>query len=77
MRVLLRELWNKWKSLGKFVGDAIARLVLSASYFSVFAPFGAGVRLFADPLDMKVGLSPRWLERQTDEPDLESARGQG
>ena len=73
----LNRVWTAWKRIGQFIGDFIARVVLSLFYFTLFVPFGVGVRLFGDPLDVKAeSKSSWWLERVTSDPMLEDARRQ-
>jgi hypothetical protein len=62
---ILRSIWNSWKKFGKFIGDIIGRIFLTIFYFTIFAPFGLGVRLFGDPLAIKKNHSVRWIERTT------------
>jgi hypothetical protein len=77
MMKVLRIIWATWKRIGQFFGDFIARVVLSLFYFTLFVPFGVGVRLFGDPLDVKAKASPSWwLERATRDLVLDDARRQ-
>ena len=69
----LRHAWNTWKRIAQFIGDWIARVVLTIFYFTLFAPFGLGVRLFSDPLKIKRGL-PGWRERATRALSFQDAR---
>ncbi len=69
----LRKIWNAWKHIGQMIGDFLARIVLSIFYFTIFLPFGLGVRLFGDPLAIK-NLQPTWIERNTHDRTLEDAR---
>jgi 4-amino-4-deoxy-L-arabinose transferase-like glycosyltransferase len=65
------------KRIGHFIGDCIARVVLSLFYFTLFVPYGVGARLFGDPLDMKAkAKSSWWLERTTRDLGLDDARKQ-
>jgi len=74
---VLRAIWATWKRIGQFIGDLIARVVLSLFYFTLFVPFGVGVRLFGDPLDVKAKTNPAWwLERATHDLVLDDARRQ-
>ena len=41
----LRKFWHAWKRFGQFMGDLIGRLVLTVFYFTLFMPFGLGVRV--------------------------------
>jgi hypothetical protein len=72
---ILRKLWQGWKRIGQFLGDILARVVLTLFYFSVFVPFGLGVTLFSDPLRTRKTVSRAWLPRdsQNVEPSLEGA----
>jgi len=46
-------------------------------YLTVALPFGVGVRLFGDPLDIKdKNKAASWIERKRHEPSLETARNQ-
>jgi hypothetical protein len=69
-----RRVWHAWKRIGQAIGDFIARIVLSVFYFTVFAPFGLAVRLFADPLDFKHKAGSAWLQRSTNNLSLEDSR---
>jgi hypothetical protein len=62
---LFRKVWHTWKRIGQFIGDWIGRLVLMVFYFTIFTPFGLGVRLGGDPLAIKRGHKARWLARTT------------
>lgn len=69
----LRQLWHAWKRVGQFIGDMLARVVLTLFYFTILVPFGIGVRLLADPLSLKTQ-PPRWLPGDFAEPAVEAAR---
>ncbi len=74
---LLRKLWQAWKRFGQFLGDILARVVLTLFYFTVFVPFGLGVTLLSDPLRIRgAGDRPMWLPRQTGDRSLDDARRQ-
>ena len=70
----LRRIWYAWKSLAQLIGDWIGRLVLTIFYFTLFAPFGLGVRLRGDPLAIKPGHEARWLKRITRDRAIDDAR---
>jgi 4-amino-4-deoxy-L-arabinose transferase-like glycosyltransferase len=73
----LNGVWVTWKGIGQFIGDFVARVVLSLFYFTLFVPYGVGARLFGDPLDMKAkAKSSWWLERTTRDLALDDARRQ-
>ena len=58
---LLGKLWQTWKRIGQVIGDFIGRIVLTIFYFTIFMPFGLGVRLFSDPLSIKRRGQLQWL----------------
>ena len=70
----LRKLWHAWKRFGQAVGDFIARIVLTIFYWTIFLPFGLGVRLFSDPLSLNDQQQAGWLERTTVDTKLEDTR---
>lgn len=57
---ILNKIWATWKRVGRFIGDLIARVVLSLFYFTLFVPFVVVVRLFSDSLGMKIKANPSW-----------------
>jgi len=73
MKEALSKLWEGWKKFGEFMAKWVARIILTAFYFTIFLPFGFVVSLFSDLLDMK-DLTPSWLERKTRDLTLEDAR---
>ena len=74
---ILRKVWHIWKRFGRLVGDFIGRVVLTVFYFTIFIPFGLGVRLFSDPLRLKGASNPsHWLERETGDRVLGDAKRQ-
>jgi hypothetical protein len=70
----LRKFWHAWKRFGQFIGDFIGRLVLTVFYFTLFMPFGLGVRFFGDPLALRPRGHSQWLERTTKDRTLEDTR---
>jgi len=49
-------------------------LVLTIFYFTLFMPFGLGVRFFGDPLAIRVSGPSKWLERTTHDLTLDGSR---
>ena len=68
---VLKKLWEGWKAFGRFIGNFLARIVLSIFYFTFFVPFGLGVRLFSDPLQIKTVPEALWCPRRTGDQSLE------
>ena len=72
----LRKVWEVWKRVGQLIGDFIGRVILTVFYFTIFMPFGLGVRLLSDPLQLKRASSSFWLSRGKTDLTLEDARRQ-
>ncbi len=73
---LLRKFWHSWKAFGRFMGNLVARIVLSLFYFTIFVPFAAVARLFTDPLALKNSQQAFWLARHTADQTLSEASRQ-
>ncbi len=59
------------------MGDFIARVVLSVFYFTVFMPFGLGVRFLSDPLRVKLqDRDTFWLDREPGDHTTNDSRRQ-
>ncbi|MBP7688917.1 MAG: hypothetical protein KA765_13450 [Thermoflexales bacterium] len=71
---LLQKIWAGWKRFGHFMGDLLARVVLTVFYFTIFLPFGIVNTLFGDPLDMKKKHGPKWVERTTGDRTMPEAQ---
>jgi hypothetical protein len=67
---------RRWVIIAHRIGDVQARLLLSAFYFVIVAPFALGLRLFSDPLRLASTHGPRWLPRPkaADDPVARSRR---
>ena len=72
----LSRAWQAWKRIAQVIGDFIGRIVLTFFYFTIFMPFGIGVRLFSDPLMIKPKISKYWLERTNQDLSLDDVRRQ-
>jgi hypothetical protein len=69
--------WGKWQELSHKSGELLARIVLTAFYFTVVIPFGLARTFLADPLRIKrTGAPHTWLPRQTRDLTIEDARRQ-
>ena len=73
---MLRKFWEGWKRFGVFLGDMIARVLLTLLYFTLVLPFGLWVRFFGDPLGIKSPPSGLWAGRKSGDKTLEDARRQ-
>lgn len=74
MMEFLKKVWAVWKRFGQLIGDFVARIVLTVFYFTIFMPFGIGVRLLGDPLNIDASLPTNWLKRGKSDSTLEGAR---
>jgi hypothetical protein len=68
---LIKDFWHGWRAFGQFLGNWLARVVLTIFYFTIFVPFGLGVRLFADPLYIKKQSNELWRPRTTGDQKFE------
>lgn len=68
---LTPNFWPGWKLFGHFLGNLVARVVLTIFYFTVFVPFALGVKLFSDPLHIKSTSAKLWQTRTTGDQTLE------
>jgi MFS family permease len=68
---LIKDFWHDWKAFGEFLGNLLARIVLTVFYFTVFVPFALVARFFSDPLQVKSTPSPHWRPRTTGDQKLE------
>ncbi len=71
---ILRRAWHRWQLIAQVNGDFIARLTVVAFYYTIFALFAIGARLFADPLALK--RPAVWAVRKPVGTTIESARDQ-
>jgi hypothetical protein len=74
---LLKQAWELWKRFGRFMGDVLARVVLTIFYFTIFVPFAAIAKAFTDPLHLKPAQRATfWLPREPRDQTLDDARRQ-
>ena len=73
---MLNNLWQRWKRFARIIGDFIGRIILTLFYFTLFLPFGLGMRFFGDPLAIRLEYSARWIERATSDLSIDDARMQ-
>jgi len=73
---MLRRIWEGWRSIGRFIGSLLARIVLTLFYFTVLMPFGLGSRLFGDHLGIRSIPDQLWHSRDMPDQTIESSRRQ-
>lgn len=66
---VLTSIWEMWKRIGRAIGDLIGRIVLTVFYFTIFAPFGVGVRLFRRHPDASARVG-NWITRELTVDDM-------
>ena len=72
----LRKLWEGWKAFGRWMGNMVARVVLTVFYFTVFVPFGLGVRWFSDPLQVRTVPGELWRPHEITDRAMADVRRQ-
>lgn len=68
--------WRRFQRFGQLVGDFIGRLILTLFYFTLLMPFGLGVRLFTDPLNLKPDVHSGWRKHGSSDRELDEGRRQ-
>jgi hypothetical protein len=62
----MRKLWKRfvgwWMPIAEVIGNFMNRLILSIFYFVIVLPFGVGVRLFSDPLELRPRRETVWVK---------------
>ncbi|MEX0788016.1 MAG: hypothetical protein WD906_06750 [Anaerolineales bacterium] len=71
---MLAGLWQAWKRIGRAIGDLIGRLVLTVFYFTIFAPFGLGMRVLRRGDSQASAGSGHWIRREAGFDDLTRAK---
>jgi len=71
----LRRIWQGWTRLARKIGNFQARILLTIFYAIMVLPFGAFVRLFADPLRIKKR-PESWLHHPDEAYDMPWAKRQ-
>lgn len=75
MSDIVRLMWDRFKVIGGVVGDVQGRVIVTAFYYTILAPFAIGTRLTSDPLRLRA--PGAWLEREPVDNRLDGARQQG
>ncbi len=70
---MLRKIWQAWRRFGLWMGNWVARVVLTVFYFTIALPFGLVARFTQDTLDMR-GSSRGWVKREDRQPSLAEAK---
>lgn len=74
---VVKQLWRRWLSVARKIGEFQSRVVLTIFYFTFAAPFALGVKVFSDPLRLKRGGEDSyWVVREPEECNLDKGRRQ-
>jgi hypothetical protein len=76
MRDVVGPLWARWKAVAETIAALQARILFTFLYFVVVMPFALGLRLLADPLRMRRGVTAAWIPFARQTSSLEEARRQ-
>jgi hypothetical protein len=70
--------WNAWKAFARRMGNFQSRVLMAFIYFVIVLPFGLGVRLLGDPLEIRrAKVDTNWHAKDLQiKPSVEEARGQ-
>jgi uncharacterized membrane protein YoaK (UPF0700 family) len=71
-------LWNAWSGFARRMGNYQSRVLMALIYFVFVLPFGLGVTLIADPLNIKRAEGPsNWHPKELPlKPSIDEAREQ-
>lgn len=76
----MKKIWKKfvawWMPIAEKIGNFMNRVILSIFYFVVVLPFGIGVRLFSDRLQLRKNYKTGWTNVNTHLKSIEDARKQ-
>ena len=75
MKNQLKNLWQRWQTVAKKIGDFQARLILSLFYILIVLPIGLIARMFSDPLALKK-TAAHWEAKPSSPPRIDEARRQ-
>lgn len=65
-----------WMPIAEKIGNFMNRVILSLFYFILVLPFGLGVRLFSDPLQLSKNMQSGWTDFSLRVNTIEDARKQ-
>lgn len=73
---MLRRCWQHWKFIAHKIGTFQSRVLLNVFYLLILMPFGLGVKLFSDPLRLKLQSRSHWLTKDPHVTTCDHARRQ-
>lgn len=73
-----KRLWRGWLKFGHWLGEVMSWVWMPIFYYLLAMPFALGVKLFSDPLRLRVGRQKSyWTPKVLPKQDLAWARSQG
>ncbi len=73
---LLKNIWQVWKTCGKFIGKIIGTIISTVLYIIIITPVGIIITLFKDYLCIKNKPDTMWTSRKPKDLTLEDMRKQ-
>ena len=74
---IFQKFWHRWIGFSKRMGGFQSRMILSFFFLVIVMPFALGVKVFSDPLRIKVKLGQsHWLSVKEPKFDIENFRRQ-
>ena len=74
----LKRRWNDWVRFGYWIGAVMSWVWMPLFYFILVMPIALTVKLFVDPLRLRVGRQKTyWTPKVLPKPDLAWAKSQG
>ena len=71
-----RRLWNGWLKIAEVIGTVQMVIILTLVYWTMITVMAIPFRFFSDPLALKGGGRPRWIQRVQPNDILENMRRQ-
>ena len=75
---VVKRLWKAWLKFGHWIGGIMSWVWMPLFYFVIVMPFALIIKLFSDPLRVRVGRqSSYWVPKKMPKIDMEWAKNQG
>jgi len=70
----LKNFWQRWLTLAQKMANFQARIFLTLFYFLIISPMAILLKLFSDPLRIKMSHSSYWMDCNAHKLDLDDFR---
>ncbi len=75
---LWKQAWDAWLKFGMWLGNIMSWVWMPLFYFVIAMPFALAIKLFSDPLRIRVGKQKSyWTPKKLPALDLNWAKSQG